>query len=417
MGVTALVVFMRLCGMLQASELWFFDQMMLFPFIPTEKQDDRLLIIEVTKQDIDDQKEEDRRGSLTNEKLFQILNKLVSDPQNQPRAIGLDIYRDYITKNHGKLSNLLAKNPRIFGVCNVGLPDPNNLHAKYGVAPPPEIPVDRLGFSDFVSDSEGLVRRQLLSMDIEHSSHCQTQGKSVKNALSFVLAQHYLNKQVEEIENGSIHLRLGDTTFELLDSRHRGGYSFWTDLDGYQVLLNYRKSCSEKDKTNCSPEFLAKRVPVAEFIKSDFDQNLLKDKIVLIGVNESSYEAPWYTPFSLGSNRQIPGVVMQAQMVSQILSAVLDKRPLLRVLPISYEIIWILFWSLLGGAIALLRFSSIPRLRLSTGGLIISGGVVFVGLYCSCLIYFITSAKYWVPFVPPALTFMGTGGIVLYVKS
>ncbi|WP_017315036.1 CHASE2 domain-containing protein [Mastigocladopsis repens] len=416
-GLTTLVVFMRLCGIFQASELWFFDQMMQFQ--PTESQDDRLLVIEVTKEDIDKQ-EGIKRGSLTDKTLLTLLKTLLKYPQNQPKTIGLDIYRDFATETkefsqpeNKKLSNLLKTESRIIAVCNIGDLSQNNK----GTAPPPEIPTKRLGFSDFLSDSEGIVRRQILSIETPKSSPCWSSKEPVSNAFSLELAQHYLGKQYEEIKDRSIRLRLGDTTFDLLDGRHRGGYSFWTDLEGYQVLLNYRVSCSEKKKNDCSPQYVAERVTLDDVNKSDFlTKYSLKDKIVLIGVSDYSYEAPWFTPFSSKGHAPIPGVIIQAQMVSQILSAVDTKnpRPLLRVLPIWYEILWILFWSLIGGAIALLRFSSIPRLRLSTKGLIISGGVVFISLYCSSLIYFITPVKYWVPFVPSALTFLGTGGVVLY---
>ncbi|WP_017318740.1 CHASE2 domain-containing protein [Mastigocladopsis repens] len=417
-GVTTLVVFMRFCGIFQASELWFFDQMMQFQ--PTESQDDRLLVIEVTKEDIDKQ-EGIKRGSLTDKTLLTLLKTLLKYPQNQPKTIGLDIYRDFATETkefsqpeNKKLSNLLKTESRIIAVCNIGDLSQNNK----GTAPPPEIPTKRLGFSDFLSDSEGIVRRQILSIETPKSSPCWSSKEPVSNAFSLELAQHYLGKQYEEIKDRSIRLRLGDTTFDLLDGRHRGGYSFWTDLEGYQVLLNYRVSCSEKKKNDCSPQYVAERVTLDDVNKSDFlTKYSLKDKIVLIGVSDYSYEAPWFTPFSSKGHAPIPGVIIQAQMVSQIVSAVLDKRPLLRVLPIWYEILWILFWSLLGGAIAQLRFSSIPQLSLSTEGLIISGGFVFIGLYCSCVIYFITPNKYWMPFVPSALTFLGTGGVVIYVRS
>ncbi|MEH2247836.1 CHASE2 domain-containing protein [Nostoc sp.] len=404
-GVTALVAVMRLFGILQGAELWFFDQMMQLQ--PIEEQDQRLLVVEVTKKDIDNQKGF-RQGSLTDETLLNLLNKLL---QNQPRAIGLDIHRDFPTQTP-KLFNLLKSNSPIFAVCNVGDLTQNN----DGVKPPPEIPRERLGFSDSLSDSEGLVRRQILSMQTLENSPCWSSDKKpVNTALSLELARHYLNKPYEEpFKDEKIHLPLGNTAFEQLYGPYRGGYSIWTDLYGYQLLLNYRRSCSEKNKNNCSPEFIAKKVSVEDVLKTDLlEKYSLKDRIVLIGVTDVSYEAPWFTPFSSAGNQPISGVVMQAQMVSQILSAVLDKRPLLKVWSIWYEMLWIMFWSLVGGTIACLYPSNLcPSKRY----LIIYGGIAFIGLCSCCFFFFISSIKWWVPFVPPTLALLGTEGIVVFIK-
>ncbi|MBW4594104.1 MAG: CHASE2 domain-containing protein [Brasilonema angustatum HA4187-MV1] len=391
---------MRLFGLLQASELWFFDQMMQFQLI--EPQDNRLLVIEVTKQDIDSQKGF-RQGSLTDETLLNLLKKLL---KNQPRTIGLDILRDFKTQTP-ELSNLLKSDPRIFAVCNVGDFTQNN----DGVQPPPEIPRERLGFSDFLSDSGGVVRRQILNMQTRENSPCWSSDKKpVNTALSLELARRYLDKPYEEpFKDGNIPLPLGSTAFEQLYGPYRGGYSIWTDLDGYQLLLNYRRSCSEQNKNNCSPEFIAKRVSVEDVLKTDLlEKYSLKDKIVLIGVVDVSYEAPWFTPFSSAGNQPMPGVVMQAQMVSQILSAVSNKRPLLKVWSIWYEMLWILFWSLVGGFLA--RFIHQPR------KLIVFGGVVFISLYVVCLMFFITPIKFWIPFVPPALSLVGTGVVMVFIR-
>ncbi|BAZ28703.1 serine/threonine kinase [Cylindrospermum sp. NIES-4074] len=177
------------------------------------------------------------------------------------------------------------------------------------------------------------------------------------------------------------------------------------------MLLNYRLSCADNNKTKCSPEFVAPRFTVEEVLKPDFlnkSSSLIKDKIVLIGLNEYSYEPPFLTPFSSATKQQVPGVIVQAQMISQILSAVEDNRPLLQVWSIWYEMLWIFGWSLLGGTLA--------QFYRSKRNLIVSGGVAFSSLYIICLVLFISPMKRWVPFVPPALTFLGTGGTVLFIR-
>ncbi len=67
---------------------------------PDERQDRRLLIIKVTDTDMALQKREQREGrSLSDESLEKLLQKL---KPYQPRAIGLDIYRDFHLTPHSQ---------------------------------------------------------------------------------------------------------------------------------------------------------------------------------------------------------------------------------------------------------------------------------------------------------------------------
>jgi CHASE2 domain-containing sensor protein len=76
-----------------------------------------------------------------------------------------------------------------------------------------------------------------------------------------------------------------------------------------------------------------------------------KDRIVLIGVTANTISETWSTPNSAAQQpyQEIPGIFIQAQMVSQILSAVLDERPILGVLPFWGDIVWIWVWSSVSG--------------------------------------------------------------------
>jgi CHASE2 domain-containing sensor protein len=88
---------------------------------------------------------------------------------------------------------------------------------------------------------------------------------------------------------------------------------------------------------------------------------------VIIGVTAPSASDYWFTPYTTGQQafqKQIPGVFLQAQMVSQILSAVLDKRPLIWVWDQWSESLWIWGWSIVGGILAL-RLRSLLHLELA----------------------------------------------------
>ncbi len=136
----------------------------------------------------------------------------------------------------------------------------------------------------------------------------------------------------------------------------------------------------------------------------------LKDRIILIGVTAPSYGDYWSTPYSARqppSQKQLPGVFLQTQMVSQILSAVLDQRPLLWVWPPWGEALWIWSWSLVGGT---LTWYFRPLLRLG-----INGGSALGALYLLCFVLLTQGG--WVPLVPAALALVATGtGVVVYTR-
>ena len=95
-------------------------------------------------------------------------------------------------------------------------------------------------------------------------------------------------------------------------------------------------------------------------------------------------------------------------MVSQILSAVLDKRPLLWVWPTWGEIIWIFSWSFTGGLLAM-RLKSPLSL-----GLAVAGG--YVSLYGVCIALLFQS-DCWVPFLPTVIALVVSSlGMAMYTK-
>ncbi|MHC5827097.1 MAG: CHASE2 domain-containing protein [Nostoc sp.] len=77
------------------------------------------------------------------------------------------------------------------------------------------------------------------------------------------------------------------------------------------------------------------RASLEDILSDKINLDLLKDKVVIIGVTANTVSDTWSTPYSTAQQdyQEISGVFIQAQMVSQVLSAVLDQRPILWVLP------------------------------------------------------------------------------------
>lgn len=382
LAVTALVCGLRFAGMLQPGELQAFDQMMRSR--PDEGPDPRLLVVTIDDEDLANQRRNGEKlqgTSLSETSLNKLLVKL---EQYQPKAIGLDIYRDFPATQKDLISRI-KQTDNLIGVCKG-----SDTSAKIkGIEPPPEIPQERLGFSDFIHDYDGVVRRHLLFLDQETASLCST-----PYAFSTQLAFRYLSSlgiqpkftPIKSPEN----LLLGNTVFQRLSSR-TGGYQ-GIDAKGNQILLNYRSS-----KT------IAEQVTLTQFLSSPVNRNAIKNRIILIGVAaKGDFPDYWATPYGNLLDEQMPGVMVQAHIVSQILSAVLDGRPLLRVWSPGIEIIWILGWAVIGGVIAW-QWRLFPQLALAVG---VSSGVLYLCCY-GLLIWGV-----WVPFVPSALALLFTVGAV-----
>jgi len=321
---TGAIALTRWLGFLQPLELAAFDQLMRHR--PAELPDPRLLLVTVTEADIHAEGAAIRQGSLSDGTLARLLQTLeASDPQ----VIGLDIYRDFPA--NANLAPYLGSS-RLVAICK----RPDSQDDPTGILPPPEVEPARLGFSDFVQDMDGIVRRQLLFTSPNSASTCAT-----PYAFSVQLAFRYFHSQGMTPQFTSDKaLQLGDVIFHSLRS-HGGGYQ-GIDARGSQILLNYRATPTLAA--------VAKSVTVAQVLQGTVPDDLIRDRIVLIGVDTPSTGDRWMTPY--GRQLAPAGVIVQAQMTSQLLSAVLDGRPLLAAWHPILEVVWIGGWTLLGAGVA-----------------------------------------------------------------
>ncbi|MDZ8238273.1 MAG: CHASE2 domain-containing protein [Nostoc sp. ChiQUE01a] len=364
--VSALIVGIRSLGMLQQWELRAFDNLM--QLRPQEKPDPRLLLVTITEADVQSQPPTARAAaSLSDSALDQLLTKLI---QAKARVIGLDLYRDRsIAKTYPKLAQQMQQSDRFFAICHYGNP---------GVPPPTEVPGDRQGFNNVVRDPDDVVRRQLLA--VSSPSPCQN-----KYSLNFQLAERYLKDEgIILTKTPDNRLKLGPVVFNTLKN-NSGGYHK-IDANGLQILLNYRASAT-----------VAQTVTLKEILSPQFNLALIKNRIAIIGTVAPSFnDNRWYTPYSRQLSRvdTTTGIEIQAHMVSQLLSAVLDGRSLLWYLPKPLEICWISFWALAGGFVFWhKRFVKYTVLK---------AGLLVAILFASCLCLLILLGA-WFPLVPSAL--------------
>ncbi|MEX0267771.1 CHASE2 domain-containing protein [Leptolyngbyaceae cyanobacterium UHCC 1019] len=395
MLITSLVTGARFAGVLQPLELKALD--LVLQMRPKEPRDARILVVEVTEKDIKAQAKQDPSKpadvSLSGRSLAQLLDKL--EPL-QPSVIGLDLYRDPVGKEYPQLAERLKNSDRLIAVCFTADPNSN----RPDVAPPPEIPTEqaiaRLGFSNVLTDQDGIVRRHLLSMD-------GTEGCPAPYAFSTQVALHYLAQQNINLEfqpDGT--WKLGKALIHPLGFP-TGGY-FNLDGRGHQILLNYRSP--ENGSSFSSLAEVADRISLGALLAGTLPPESVKDRIVLIGTTArtATFQDYFTTPYTHQPGGQdIPGVMLHAQMVSQLLSAALDNRPLLWTSALWIETLWIAAWSLLGGLLALyLRHVAVLSL---------ASGMAIATLFGICLVLLVQFGG-WLPLVPTAIATVSSTSIV-----
>ncbi len=367
--VTVLLVGVQRLGLLEPMELRAFDQMM--QMRPDPGPDRRILVVTVTEKDL-----QKWNWPLTGEIIDSAFNKI---EKYQPRAIGLDIFRDLpVNPGHDKLVKHIQTSDRIVPVCK---------HADSvnpDTPPPPGLESERVGFSDIIPDTDDIVRRNLLAIPPDNTSRCVTPySLGLKLALSYLNIEPQLTPQKDLI--------LGKTVFKRLQS-DSGGYHN-VDARGYQILLNYR-----------SANKVAEQITLTEVLADKLTPNLVKDRIVLIGIVAPSIRDAFNTPYSFRmlDNQKMPGVVLHAQMASQILSAVADGRQLFWFWSEWEEILWCGLWTLGGGVLA---WRIQHPLRLGVAGVVSLGALLGIN--------FLLFTQFWVPVVPPVLGLVISMGSVL----
>lgn len=380
--VTGLVMGVRWLGWLQPWELQAYDQLMRSR--PTEAPDQRLLIITIAEEDLQLPEQQQRKGSLSDLALIRLLDKL--EP-HQPRAIGLDIYRDFPATP--ALAARLKGNDRFFAVCKVR--DPATNHP--GIAPPPEISPKQQGFSNILPDADGVLRRHLLAMEPPPASPCNS-----LYAMSAQLAFHYLATEgITHKFNHDGNLQIGNTIFQRLQSRTSGYQP--VDAGGYQILLNYRSHTA-----------LHQIVPTAtlqEVLAGKLTPEQVKDRIVLIGIMTPSVKSYITTPYSTRENfsEGMPGVFVQAQFVSQLISAVKDGRSLITGWSIWVEVIWVWSWALVGGLL-MMGWQTLRSPTLALLYLLFAVGITISAL--NLLSFGFLMQGIWVPLIPALIAGLGT---------
>ena len=370
-GSVYLLIFgLRWLGLLQPSEWAAFD--LFIQLRPPEPVDERIIVVGVKESDI----RYLGKWPTSDRVLAQILRKI---RVQQPKVIGLDLYRDIpVGEGYEDLEQVFKTTPNLIGI-EKSIGDRFNTI----IAPPPALQeLKQVSANDVIVDPDGRLRRALL--------YPMPVGNEGLPSLGLAVALAYLkDKGIEpqSSESGG-YLQLGKTIFKPLENSD-GGY-VRTDAGGYQILMNYHGS-SLKFRQVSLEDILENRIP----------PDLMRDRIVLIGAQTPSLNDIFYTPYSsnfITSPTQISGVEFQANVVKMIIGAVLESRPLFRVWSDVWEELWIAGWSIIGASIVWLCATRRLLILISS---VLSFTVVLIGSTYSLFL-----AGWWIPVAPCVFTYI-----------
>ena len=366
--VLGIVFLARFTGNLQFLEWTTLDYFLRLR--PHETIDERVVVVGINEDDLRS------IGSypIPDREIAALIQKL---QVHKPRVIGIDIFRDLpVEPGHSELVKTFKSFNNIIGLEKV-LP--------VQVAPPPDLPHKQVGFSDAIPDADGNLRRALIGTNT-------TKGYNFYLALR--LAKTYLSAENITLENGIRDrggMRFGTIELPRFGSNF-GGY-VGADAGGVQILQNFRSG---------REPFRA--LSLNQIKTGKFPPHWIRDRIVIIGIVSPGVDIA--KSEAIASINPVPGQVygveIQAHTVSQIISAVLDKRPLLKSLWDGWEYLWLFAWGCLG--ISLGRLSQSPFKNILS--------VCLSSLILMSSSYILLIFGWWIP-VAPAMLVLVINGIGL----
>jgi adenylate cyclase len=389
-AIAIIVIILQYIAAFQPLECAILDRW--FRLRPIELGESRIVLVTINESDIS------KLGQwpISDAILAKLLNQL---KQQQPSVIGLNLFRNLpVEPGHDQLIATYENTPNLIGIKKV-------LSNGSGPIEAPSIleKRDQIAASDLVLDADGKFRRHLLSVRI--SENTSKSGSKTSVTLGTKLALHYLKARniKTQIKDGAI--QLGKAKFIPLQEND-GGYS-QADVGGYQILANFHRL---KHKFP--------RISITNVLENRIPDNLMRGRIILIGsIATSSLGESYYTPYTTNASSTWSGVELHADLASEIVSAALDGRQLLRGLPEPLGCLWVWLWSCIGTTLGW-EFNvrkirmAYSRSILMPSGSLLGWAVVLLPGAIACLIgsgYLLFRIGWWVSVAAPVIALVAAG--------
>ncbi len=374
-GMASIIVLATVSGAFEGLEVGLLDVFFRLRASSAEV-DNRILVVTVGEQDLSNM----GQWPMSDETLAELVRQI---SQHDPASIGLDLYRNLpIEPGVEELSRVFEATPNVIGIERIVGESvlPHSTLAKLG----------QTASSDLVVDSDGIVRRGLLSIIAPNGE--------VKQGLAAVLALDYLSTlkiEPEVLDDRGFLLQLGQGKIKRF-SRNEGGYVN-ADTGGFQILMNYRGDSRQFES-----------IPVSRVLAGQLTDEMVKGRIVLVGSTAVSLNDFFHTPTN--GDESVAGVYVHAHLISQLLNLALEGKFLLNSVPGYAEWLWTGLW--IAASIWVSRsvlYSRSLKSGVSTWQLIARLLGVSVGLLC--VGYGLFLAGWWLPVVLPIVA-MGTTTIL-----
>ena len=364
-------------GWTQPIERFFYD--CLIRLRPSEPIDERIVIVGLTENDIRSLSEVPVSDS-TLAKLIDNIRKY------NPRVIGLDLHRNVpIGKGWHQLQSIIQSTPQLVGVEKTSqgsfdAPEisPNSELEKKGMS----------SASDLIDDGGDIVRRGYLYVRKSDSSSSQIPSFSLKVALQYLEKEDIVPEDANDPEH---NLKLGNTVLTRLKSNRH--FYHLEDVDDYQIMINYRSS-NRQFRTSSFQQVL----------NNNIDPNLIRDKIVLIGARAPTLGDNFFTPYSrkiVDFSEEVFGVEIHASQTSQLISAALNNRTIIKLLPGTVEFFWLLFWLVTPSIILVSKAQTI----LSRTNIFLNYVSLYIFIFLIIILigYLGLLQGYWIPIASPII--------------
>ncbi|NJR50104.1 MAG: diguanylate cyclase [Leptolyngbyaceae cyanobacterium CSU_1_3] len=367
---------LRLLGVFQIWELAAYDR--LLQLRPPEPIDDRIVIVSFSETDLQ------LLGSsqISDQVMANLLKKIRSQ---KPRVIGLDFYRNLPSQpGYPELLEVFKTTPNLVGIAKII----GNEQGAAVTGNPFLIRTDRISARDVVIDVDGRVRRAILYPGAE--------GATALPSFGFRLALDYLESQGISPDPKAEQLTLQGIRFPAF-AQNDGGY-INADASGYQILLNPRGQTGHFHM-----------ISAIDVLKNRANL-LLKDRIVLVGNTSAGDSDAFFTTYSTVSGfspEAMSGVELHANLTSQILSTVLDRRPLMFTFPEWVEWLAMVLLSYGGVWVNSRKFARLHRLMLT----------LLLVLAVLAASYWLVTIGWWFPVVPAAIAILTSATALTMVEA
>lgn len=372
-SIAGIIIGLRSLELLQPIEWSVLD--LFFRLRPLEPVDERILIVGIDESDL-----QAYGFPVSDEKLAQLLQKINAA---QPQAIGLDIYRDLPTEpGYEQLVQAFETIPNLVGI------ETFETSESEAINPPPILAEkNKVGFNNFMNDTDGVVRRGLL--------HVWFSNNVILQSFPLKLAAIYLENQGVSLPSLESSNNFPIGSGNIIRFRENDGAYIKADAGGYQFIANLR-----------GPKDRFQQVSMTDVLEGKVSPELMRDRIVLIGstapsvkdLHFTSYSGGWFKP-----REEMYGVELMANFISQILSTALDNRSPIRVWSEPMEWLWIFGWSWLGASLCW-KLAAPYR---STVLVLILG----IGLTGSA--YLVFYFGWWIPVIPPLIALSSSAAVVI----